>query len=344
MRGGSTSTGVQFGYAAALLLWCATSAAQTEAQMSEAQKRYQEGVALHGKGHDEEARARFAEAYAVVQLPPILFDLARTEQLTGRLVDASRHWRAYIALPDDGSVAEASRAKAAVFLAEIQPKIAHLAIDAPAGATITLDGTEAANGIIDVQPGTHTVVAELGHETRTSTVTVGVGQTAPAKLAFDSLSLPWAPDAWNAGAALFAASQASPPTERPFHYETSSAKTATLIALGVGTAALLATGIGLEVASSNEESDVESDHRVLGSNSACAPPKHSPVCTDLDNAQQSTVTDSNAAGWTFAGAGVFAAATIVTWVVWPKRRVEDATLVVPIVSARMAGLGWTGSF
>ncbi len=332
--------------AAALLLWCATSSAQADAQKAEALRRYHEGIALHEKGHDEEAYSRLAGAYAVVQSSPILFNLARTEQLTGRLAEASRHWRAYIALADDGHITEATRAKAAEFLAEIQPKIAHLSIEAPVGTTITLDGGDAATGTVDVQPGMHTVGGQIGHETRTATVTVVVGQTAPVKLTFDSPSLPVAPDSSNPAAATVAASQASPPAERPFHYETSSAKTTTLIVLGVGTTALLAAGIGLEVASSNQKSDIENDDRVLDSpsHSACAPPKHSPVCTALDNALQSQVTDSNAAGWTFAGAGVFAAATIVTWIVWPKRRVEDATLVVPLVSARMVGVGWTGSF
>ncbi len=329
--------------AAALLLWCATSSAQADAQKADALRHYHEGIALHEKGHDEEAYSRLAEAYAVVQSSPILFNLARTEQLTGRLAEASRHWRAYLALADDGHITEATRAKAAEFLAEIQPKIAHLAIDAPVGTSITLDGGDAATGTVDVQPGMHTVVGQIGHETRTATVTVWVGQTTPVKLAFDSPSLPIAPDTLSLGAA---ASQASPPAERPFHYDTSSAKTATLIVLGVGTTALLAAGIGLEVASSDQKSDIENDDRVLDSpsHSACTPPKHSPVCTALDNALQSQVTDSNAAGWTFAGAGVSAAATIVTWIVWPKRRVEDATLVVPLVSDRMVGVGWTGSF
>jgi hypothetical protein len=91
-------------------------------------------------------------------------------------VEASRHWRAYLALSDDSRITETLRAKAKAFLAEIEPKIAHLAIEAPTGTTITLDGADAATGNIDVEPGTHAVVGQLAHETRTITVTVVAGE------------------------------------------------------------------------------------------------------------------------------------------------------------------------
>jgi hypothetical protein len=46
----------------------------------------------------------------------------------------------------------------------------------------------------------------------------------------------------------------------------------------------------------------------------------------------------------FVGTGVLAAAAVVTWVVWPKTKVEERARIFPIVSPQMAGLGLTGSF
>ncbi len=332
-----------YGSGVALLLWCATAAAQTDAERAEAQKRYQEGVALHDKGRDDEAHTRFAQAYAILPSPATLFNLARTEQLTGHLAEASRHWRAYLAAADDGRITEATRAKAAAFLAEIQPKIGHLALEAPAGAAITVDGDDVPTGTLDVEPGTHTVAGRLEHETRTVTVTAVAGETTLAELVFDAIPPPAGPTTG------FAALQATPPAERTFHYEMSGAKGTTLIALGAGIAAALTIGIGLEVASAGYDSDAQSDRRAfppmaVKTGSECTMTPSSPACVALRNAVDSSVTDANAAVGMFVGTGVLTAAGIVTWIVWPKRRVEDAGLVVPIVSARMVGLGWASFF
>jgi hypothetical protein len=138
-------------------------------------------------------------------------------------------------------------------------------------------------------------------------------------------------------------------SEPSFHYESSGAKVATLIALGVGATALLGAGIGFEVASSSALNDVNADHAQIqraGGNSmyfCTANPTVSP-CSDESTKAGAHATDGNLATGMFVGGGVLAVAAVVTWVVWPKKRVEDGALVLPIVSPRMAGLGLACSF
>ena len=166
---------------AVMLLAASPALAQSDAAKVQALKRYQEGVALHEKGHEEEAYLQFSQAYAVVQTPPILFNLARTEQLTGRHVDAALHLRAYLALPEHPRITKELRGKAQGYLTELNAGLGHLMLDVPAGAIVTLDGKEAAaGGPVDVEPGVHTVAARLGDQKGAVDVTVAAGASATA--------------------------------------------------------------------------------------------------------------------------------------------------------------------
>ncbi|MBL8607731.1 MAG: hypothetical protein JNL38_10440, partial [Myxococcales bacterium] len=65
----------------------------------EAEERFKEGLALHERGREEEARVKFEQAYAALKRANILFSLARSEQLTGRAVEAIGHYRMYLSDP-----------------------------------------------------------------------------------------------------------------------------------------------------------------------------------------------------------------------------------------------------
>src|SRR5947209_14172033 len=65
-------------------------------EMREAEERFKEGLGLHDRGKDEEARAKFLQAWAVLKNPNVLFNLARSEQLSHHDVDAYVHYRAYL--------------------------------------------------------------------------------------------------------------------------------------------------------------------------------------------------------------------------------------------------------
>jgi hypothetical protein len=332
---------------AAAILASPGALAQTELATKEAESRFKEGLARHDAGDEEGARLSFLEAYSVLKRPNILFNLARAEQLTGHPVEAIQHYKTFVA---DGAVVGADREIARQRIVELTPLVGHVMIEAPAGAELWID-----NQILpakaplaepaDVAAGTHTVQARLGGQTKSAQVSPSAGQTVAVKL-----------DLVPIGAALvvvpiprdsLANVQAQ---EEPVRAEQASvAKAVTLVALGVGAIALLGAGVGLEVASSSASSSAATDKmNIQGSQtsvfSQCNSPTLSPACATLANEVSTHSTDANLGTGMFIGAGVLAAAFAVTWVVWPKTRGGDGTMVLPLLSPNAAGLGLRGSF
>lgn len=84
----------------AALVAASASARAGDISTREAEARFQEGLA-RVKSHDfEAARVSFAQAYAVLHRPQILWNLALAEEKTARVVEALQHFRA---VADDAS-------------------------------------------------------------------------------------------------------------------------------------------------------------------------------------------------------------------------------------------------
>jgi hypothetical protein len=318
---------------------------QTEQATKEAEARFKEGLKRHDSGDEEGARLSFLEAFSVLKRPNILFNLARTEQVTGHAVDAITHYKLFVA---DNTVTAADRETARKRIAELSSLVGHVTIVAPSGADLWIDGQmlprKAPLGEpADVAPGSHTVQARLGDQTKNTQVSCVAGQTitATVDIVLNGPGLVVVPIPGENGP-----TPPPPPPEKRFHYVTPGAKIATVVVLGVGAVGLLAGGIGLEVASSSASSTETTDRAAIQkgstSTSQCVG-STSTACSNLASEASSHSSDANAGVGLFVGAGVLAAAGVVTWVVWPKTKVEDARLY-PIVSPSMAGLGWSGSF
>jgi hypothetical protein len=247
-------------------------------------------------------------------------------------------------------VTGADRETAKKRVLELTPLTGHVAIDAPAGAELSIDGQALASRAplrepADVAAGTHTVVARLDDQTQTVIVTCAAGETVTAKVDIVRTGAPLVvlPIAGEAAATP----PSRPEPERGSQVENSSAKIVTVAALGVAAAALAGTGIALDVASANDLTNAEN---ALGSlamgrspSSVCYPNASSPACQAAHIAAETHVSRGNEAVGMLAGAGVLGAAAIMTWSFWPKKRTDGAR-VVPVVSPAMAGLGVSGSF
>lgn len=155
-----------------------THAQGMDADTKEAKTLFEDGVKLYREGHYEEARVKFKAAYGLKKRPSILLNLARAELQTKRPLDAAAHFRELIAMPD-AKAEDRDDAKAG--LADARKLLGVVAIDAPDGSTVTIDGE--ARGTtpmepIDVAAGGHsfTVKAPSGKVT-TEKVTLFAGQT-----------------------------------------------------------------------------------------------------------------------------------------------------------------------
>ncbi len=106
----------------------------------------------------DQARRKFEEAYDLAPRASLLFNLARSEHLTGRLLEAQGHYRAYLAGAETPRAEEAKQ-----HVAALAKQISRIVIEAPAGTNVRIDGAAAkpvSSEPIDVLLGTHKVEAE----------------------------------------------------------------------------------------------------------------------------------------------------------------------------------------
>src|SRR3954469_11752093 len=66
-----------------------------DAAVAEAKARFEEGLELADAGKHEPARLKFQQAWAVFKAPAVLYNLARSEQLTGHDLEALEHFKLF---------------------------------------------------------------------------------------------------------------------------------------------------------------------------------------------------------------------------------------------------------
>ncbi len=316
--------------------------AQADAAKAEAMRRYQEGIAAHEKGKEEEAYLKFSQAYVVVKAPRILFNLARAEQITGRLLDAVVHYKEYVAWPEHPHVTKATREKAGAFLSEVRARLGRILIDAPAGATIAVDGQELAGRSvdepIDVMPGSHTIAARLGERSATVTVVAAAGVATRALLQFESPAPSVAP-------IPVAASSARPIAAPPAAAASDTASAApstipparTVVRWTSAGVALVGMGVGVGFAiNANGKADDYASYRASHPN-ACA------VVTNAACVEEQSLRDDHSRSATisvigFVASAVGVAGAVYSWFVWPDM------VVTPAVGRSTYGIDLQGRF
>jgi hypothetical protein len=279
---------------------------------SEAQQRFQEGLALHDAGRDDEAYAKFAQAYALLKAPPLLFHLARAEQLTGRLLDAARHFREYIALdPAMPAVSPELRQRARECLGDLSARLGHIVVTATAGAAIALDGRALeghSRDNLDVLPGTHTLEARLGARVATASIALAPNETR-------SVTLDVSTPPVDTGAAL-----PFPPPSRfstPVPNQSPDETSRTWVVAGLAVAALAAagSGFGLELAANGDAGHANQlSAQIPVGGSTCY--VGSVVCEERNNANHAAQDKRNVAAALFAAGAVAGAGAIGVLLLW----------------------------
>jgi hypothetical protein len=314
----------------------------------EAEARFQEGLA-RVKSHDfEAARVSFAQAYAVLHRPQILWNLALAEEKTGYVVDALQHFRA---VADDAS-AGPDRANAQRHVDSLMGLTGHIEVKAPPGAQVTIDGstvfTAPLASAIDVVPGRHVVDADVSVGPRSRPVEVAEGQVAhldflppeaPASPAPLAPSPPPAPEASAPVHVTEAPSDATTPGP------SSPARTITTASLGGAAVVAIGLGIYFGLQSRSEASSVNgylSDH--ASSYCTVQTAATSSTCTQWNNAYQAQNRDGVVSDVAYVAGGVFAAAAAATWFLWPRESRGSAAWVLPDAGPSSAGLRGGFSF
>jgi hypothetical protein len=338
---------VLFAAACTLALAPAYARADDAANVREAKVRFQEGLTLHDQGRDEEARLKFLEAYAVLKSPNLLFNLARSEQLSGHEVDAMAHYQAYVHTQDP-QVQDADRADARQHIAEIAPHVGQVAVTAAAGAHITLDGRAIGQDAplaepVPVAPGKHSVGAQTADGVvRSLDVVAGVGSVVTAD--FTQAGTP----ATSAPSTSSAATE-PPLSPQPHDVAPPSAggsfwtptRTAGVVVAGAGVASLVVGFVFAGQAST--ASDRASSLAASIGPSGCASMASSQSCTDLQAAHDDQSRD-HTLNLVFVGVGAAAIVGGAVLFLWPRASSPKAAALVPMVSPQSGGMMLRGEF
>jgi hypothetical protein len=348
-RGATVGTALR---AAACAVLCASACAtlttpagaQATDRRAEARARASEGLALHKKGDDAGALIKFQQAYALVPLPEILFDLARAEQLTGHLLEAQQAYRKCLADPAFSAHAQEARQR----LDELKGQLGHVRIDAPAHAAVTLDGQPVVDwsNPIDVLPGSHTVTAtNVWQDTRA--VTAVAGQVVEVTIGPADSAPPPAPVAAPVAPPTPSPAPAPPPVDSgTTEPAPSSGTNSTKLVVAGSLAGLAVVSVGVGVVFGVQSIGKSNDASTLNGQrgSTPCPAAGASLCQNLSNDYSAQKTDSTVAGVLYVTGGVLAVGAIATWLLWPTSTASGGAWIVPSVSPEWAGVTAGGQF
>jgi len=327
------------------LAWTLPSAAEpaTE-QVKVARKRFQEGVAAADARNYEAARVAFQQAYALKPHPSVLRNLGQAELKTGHYLDAARHLSTFIRDTTFGTPAERESAKKS--LAEAETKIGRLLLEVDvAGAEIAVDGEMSGRSPLGadpiyVEPGQRVVrVQKDGYDLYEQTQAFEPDRVIRLKVALR----PTGPAPTEAAAVsrvpptLVEPVVVAPPPDRTHpappssapvtrdHVERGGTEARTVVLISGAGLTVLAAGFGVGFAIQGNSLDEEASAQraqiseVFGETACAAGSPSNRACAKLNDTLERRNRSNAIAQGSFIAAGVLGAATVATFLFWPKQ-------------------------
>jgi hypothetical protein len=330
-------------------IWMAASvpcvARADDTMQREAQARFEEGIARVKAGNLEGARLSFTQAYALLEKPTILWNLALTDEKTGHLLEALDHFRQYArnaSGPDDHSNADKH-------IAALVAQTTHLDVAAPPGAQVVVDGNAAGVAplpeAVDVLPGPHRLEARTAQSTRTADVDGLAGQLVHVNLLPPPVLAPEpAPETHDPAPNPEPALPETPaPVESP---SPATGRVTAVAVLGAAAAASAGFGVYFALQSQNNERAAEG-YRQANPSSACFNPSSAAqvnMCTSWNDNVQAQGRDAILSDVLYVAGGALVVGAVATWLLWPSETRTGAVVVTPVVGTAGAGVRAMGRF
>jgi hypothetical protein len=280
---------------------------------------FQEATALEQRSAWREASQKLDAALAIKETPGLHFHRAHCAEQLGELVLAARHYsrseemiRAGAAAPDVEELLSAARAR-------VLARVPRLTLSFPndvVGASLEIDGMRVSdrpgNSVL-LDPGRHRIIARApGRRDFEMEITLVEGQT-------QTLEVSLAPQ-------RSARASSTPPSSEKQKSGGPLLGTREFVLIGEATLAVagLGTGIGFSIAKGAASDRIERaqtavDASAAGEGSGCQTNSPPPACAELRSALDDHDRATRFATVGFVTAGVGAAATLVTFVLWPSR-------------------------
>ncbi|MFZ5894531.1 MAG: hypothetical protein ACOY0T_25940 [Myxococcota bacterium] len=320
----------------------------TPTELAVARRLFEDAVRFERESRWELAASKLKDAIAVKDTPGLRFHLAHCEDKLGHLVEAMIHYdhaRELIAsgvkAPDVEELLEPARKN-------LEQRLPTLLLVVPAevpNVQVELDGRVMARSIIGrpapVDPGVHKILVRApGHTDYVEEVSILEGEKR--RISIDLEPLP------QAGRPILVTSQA-PRDSASSSSSRVSARTVVLVGETAVTLAALGVGVGFLVAKSGAADRVRRaqgavDTALANSDAtACTDPRTPAVtqaCSELDDAANRYDTARQISTFGLIGASVGAAATLLTFVLWPSSPTTAHAYATP----QSAFLGLSGRF
>ena len=295
-----------------------------DAAVAEAQQRFQEGLDLADAGKHEPARLKFQQAWAVFKSPAVLYNLARTEQLTGHELEALEHFRHFMKISQtDVKITDAMRDKARQNTEELARKLGQIEVEAPATARVTVDGkpVESIADPVPVRPGSHKVEATFEGKSKNVTVECNAGLIVKAKIEFEHF------------------------TEPPGEGRKTMPTGKWLVPTIMGVAGLAGIGLGIGMAASSNSAKDDSEALRDATQGLCAPLPGGDAakCAEYRGKRDDASSAATISYVGYIAGGVLLAGAAVTYLLWPMSREHShGASVRPTVG--FGSVGFEGRF
>jgi hypothetical protein len=309
-----------------------------------ARRLFEDAVRLEHESRWELAASKLRDALAVKDTPGLRFHLAHCEEQLGRLVEALISYDQARELLAAGAKAPDVEALLEPARKALEARVPYLMLVPPADVDrleVELDGKAVARSVLGraapVNPANHRVVARApGYKEYSAEFQLGAGDRR-------TLQLEMTPVLAESGAPAVPAGTAKESVSGPESNSATPIRTYVLAGEAAFTVAAFGVGIGFWMAQSTAADRVDRVQEVLDAQggSVCQGPGTKPdTCSELSDAIDDYYRLRRFSTWGFAGAGVGAAATILTFVLWPSAP------AAPRVQATASGtwLGVEGQF
>lgn len=320
---------------APLVLSAGTALAEpSAANIAVARELFAESTELRNAGKWSEAAAKLREAIAIKETAGLRFHLAHCEEQLGQLVLAVGDYdradeliRSGAKAPDVATLLAPARAA----LAERLPSLLVKLPEDVTSATLSVDGTPVAATLfgkpMPVDPGSHSVEATAAGRTRfTLQVRLEEGEDRVVEATLPQAVAAEAPPVFRSEPARFDRPRNAPPVA------STGARDVLLVGEGALTLGGVAVGVVFLLKRHTATERFDAANQTLGSSmGTCRGPTSADAaaCEDLRTAPADRQTDGTIATVGFVGAGVSGVALALTWLLWPKARVEHAFVVAP---------------
>jgi tetratricopeptide (TPR) repeat protein len=331
----------------------------TAAEIAVARKLFADANALEKEKRWTDAEAKLREALSVKETPGLRYHLGFCLENQGKLVEALVEYdrademlRLGTKAPDVaelvGPAREGVKKRAAKLTLKLEPKVD--------GASIELDGHPVKDVLLDQSmpqnPGRHVITATAdGRQAFRRELKLDETEIASVVISLPELGKTGAVEP-KAAPTQTSVSGSSPPDAGASGAGGGSARTYVLVGEGAFTVIALGAGVFFTLKKGSDQDDIDAAQGELdklggGSSSSCNPPAAGAVdaCSRLSDAVSSRDDHGKLATIGFIGAGVGAAATLATFLLWKPEQKDAASFrLAPFAGVGNAGLAAFGRF